>query len=117
MKELCELALVMYKKMNEAFAKYNTHSNHANVNRGYSPKTVETIEYLCDRTLADTLIQQMKIRPEGQKLDWLWQRTLSQPKCVAFSSLPLIEARHESDLVQAIIRFGGQEVMHVIMSG
>jgi len=58
----------------------------------------------------------MKERPNGQKLTWTWNRTLSQPKCVAFVSIPLIEERHESDLVQAVIRIRGQEVRFLAQS-
>jgi len=61
--------------------------------------------------MAENLLEEMQKRPKGQKLTWTWNRTLSQPKCVAFVSLPLIEERHESDLVQAIIRIRGQEVL------
>jgi hypothetical protein len=110
-KDLEKLGLVLYKQMNTSFARYcNLLDVHSNT-RGNSPKEIETLKKICGKSFAESLIALALAREPGSEMTWKWEKELSKPKLVSFMSVPIIKSHPESELIQAIIRIHGREVI------
>jgi len=44
---------------------------------------------------------------------WKWEKEIKRPKLISFVCHPLIKGQHESDLMQAVVRIHGQEVLYL----
>jgi hypothetical protein len=110
--DLEALALVLYQKMNTAFAAYSPSKIEGLIVSGSYPKEIGRIQAICGQTFAESLIAAMNARDPSQKMTWKWEKELSRPKVVSFVCHPIIQGQHESDLIQAVVRIHGQEVLY-----
>lgn len=59
-------------------------------------------------------------REPGEKYKWSWIKEIKKPKLVSFLATPVIKGQPESEIVQAVVRISGEEVIalfHLFTNG
>jgi hypothetical protein len=110
-KDLEKLGLVLYKQMNTSFAAYRNLLDVNAYNRGNSPQEIEKLKKICGKSFAESLIASARGREPDSQMTWKWEKQLSKPKLVSFMSVPIIKSHPESELIQAVVRIHGREVI------